>query len=263
MIYPKLSVIMPSFNQVDYIEASIKSVIDQNYPNLEFIIIDGGSTDGSVDIIKKYQSQISHWVSEPDQGQANAINKGLKMATGDWLCWQNSDDIYDQDCFASFAKLLESRKEADLVCGNLRLIDQNGGFIRDVKYTPPVLEEMLAEGMLIANQSSFWRRFASSPDLMNETMHYSFDYEFFLRLVQKYKCVHSPSLVGCLRVHGEAKSSTSRNAFAMENERIRLRFPRNRYPAFFFQIRRFFKLLAYGEVSYALRGVMGRIWRGF
>ena len=183
------------------------------------------------------------------------------MATGDWFCWQNSDDIYDEACFANFAKLVESCGDAGLVCGNLRLIDQNGGFIRDVKYTSPVLEEMLAEGMLVANQSSFWRRSDTELDLMDETMHYSFDYEFFLRLVQKYKCVHSPKLVGCLRVHGEAKSSTSRNAFAIENQKIRLRFPRNRYPALFFQVRRFLKLLAYGETRYALRGVIGRIRR--
>lgn len=100
-MHTKLSVITPSYNQADFLERTIKSIIGQGYPNLEYIIIDGGSTDGSVDIIKKYQDKIHYWVSEKDQGQSNAINKGIKIASGEWIGWQNSDDIYYDGAFLS------------------------------------------------------------------------------------------------------------------------------------------------------------------
>jgi len=94
VLYPKISIITPSFNQGKYLEETIFSVLGQNYPNLEYIIIDGGSTDNSVDIIKKYENQLTYWISEPDNGQSHAINKGFMKATGGILAWLNSDDMY-------------------------------------------------------------------------------------------------------------------------------------------------------------------------
>ena len=135
--YPEISVITPSFNQGGFLERTIKSVLDQNYPNLQYLIIDGGSTDDSVSIIKTYESKLAYWVSEPDRGQADAINKGLRRATGEWVAWQNSDDIYYPGVFHQLTKTAELRPEVDLIIGNLMLIDAADHPLRDLHYVRP------------------------------------------------------------------------------------------------------------------------------
>lgn len=115
--YPKISIVTPSFNQGQYIEQTIQSVLDQNYPNLEYIIIDGGSTDETVDIIKKYESKITYWVSENDTGQTDAINKGFAKCTGDIFNWINSDDYYEPDSFFKLAKYFIENPDINVVSG--------------------------------------------------------------------------------------------------------------------------------------------------
>ena len=115
--YPKISIVTPSFNQGKYIEQTIQSVLDQDYPNLEYIIIDGGSTDETVEIIKKYEHKIHYWVSEPDKGQTDGINKGFAKCTGEIFNWINSDDYYEPGTFYKLAKLFTEHPYVDVVCG--------------------------------------------------------------------------------------------------------------------------------------------------
>lgn len=114
---PKISIVTPSFNQGDYIGRTIQSVLDQNYPNLEYIIIDGGSTDNSVEIIKQYSDRLTYWISEKDNGQSHALNKGLRMVTGDIVAWINSDDWYDEGVFELVADLHQRNPDA-IILGN-------------------------------------------------------------------------------------------------------------------------------------------------
>lgn len=117
MHYPKISIVTPSYNQGEFIEQTILSVINQNYPNLEYIIIDGGSTDQTVDIIKKYEKYISYWESVPDNGQTDAINKGFAKCTGDIFNWINSDDYYEPNVFFAIAECFDSHPEIHILCG--------------------------------------------------------------------------------------------------------------------------------------------------
>ena len=126
MNQPKISIITPSFNQSEFLEFTIQSVLSQDYPDLEYIIVDGGSTDGSLEIIKKYEDRLAWWVSEKDQGQTDAINKGFARATGKYLAWLNSDDTYQPGALSKAAEYLESHPEVGLVYGETNYIDQDG-----------------------------------------------------------------------------------------------------------------------------------------
>ncbi|GAG62509.1 unnamed protein product [marine sediment metagenome] len=133
--WPRISVITPSYNQGRFLEKTILSVLNQNYPNLEYIIIDGGSTDESINIIKKYENYIDYWVSEKDRGQADALNKGFKKATGDIIGWQNSDDIYLPSVFLKIAELFKQNPKIDIIYGNRFDIDEDNNIIGESIFT--------------------------------------------------------------------------------------------------------------------------------
>ncbi len=117
---PRISIVTPSFNQARYLEETIQSVLNQNYPNLQYVIIDGGSTDGSREIISKYEKQISYWVSEPDNGQSNAINKGFKLCDGDLITFQNSDDLYLPNAFEYALEQWNNCQDCGAVIGRFK-----------------------------------------------------------------------------------------------------------------------------------------------
>lgn len=258
---PKISVITPSFNQAAYLERTILSVLDQAYPNIEYIIIDGGSTDGSVDIIRKYADRLSYWISEADRGQAHAINKGLQRATGEWVAWQNSDDVFYPGAFTELAQIAAKKPYIDLIIGNMNLIDKDDVLLRDVKYVRPTYLSLLAEGMVLTNQAAFWKHDVHSEiGFLNEALDCAFDFEWFLRLLQhKRMSIHVPSTWGALRLHDETKTSNRQHIFQSEILKILDGRELPVWQVRLFQLRRMVLMLKDGEISYVLRGARKRL----
>lgn len=205
----KYSIITPSFNQAKFLEKTIQSVLAQNYNDFELIIIDGGSTDGSVDVIKKYHDKISYWVSEKDHGQSHAFNKGLEHATGEIIGWLNSDDIYYANAIKESAKIFENRPDVDVVFSNYNFIDENDKVLRTRKEIPYDYKIYLwSKGCYHANCAGFFRRrcFEKFGGL-REDLQYAMDYEFYLRLGSNHcNIIHTNKIWGAYRFHSQSKS---------------------------------------------------------
>ena len=182
--FPKISVITPSYNQGQYLEQTILSVLGQHYPNLEYIIIDGGSTDNSVEVIRKYADKLAFWVSEPDNGQSQAINKGFEKATGDILCWLNSDDMYMPGILHFVAENITTHKY-EILTGNCIHYSESAekGVIAQGCNTVQYAAEMdLLDADFITQPSTFWtRKVWEKIGKLNEQLLFVFDWEWFIR----------------------------------------------------------------------------------
>jgi glycosyltransferase involved in cell wall biosynthesis len=186
--YPKLSIIIPSYNQGRYLEETLLSVITQQYPNLELIVIDGGSTDNSTEIIKKHEKFISYWVSENDNGQSHAINKGIRMATGEWIAWLNSDDCYLEGALWYIFNEIECN-QYDFLYGNCftgSLMDEK----TEHRHPPQAKKELkdilrffYHSSHIIPSQSVFIRKLVlEKAGMLDETLHYCMDLDWFSRI---------------------------------------------------------------------------------
>lgn len=208
--FPKLTIITPSYNQADFLERTILSVLNQNYPNLEYMIIDGGSTDHSVEVIKKYEEFLTYWVSEKDRGQVHAINKALEKATGEYIGFQNSDDVYFSGTFERFGEAALKTAD-DILYGDLFMVSTTDEVIEILKTTSYSLNCQVLEGMQIHNQSLFFKRsLVEKYGKFDESYRFAFDYEFITRYTaQGTTSVRKiEGLGGALRIHPDAKSST-------------------------------------------------------
>lgn len=208
---PRLTIITPSFNQAGFIEKTLRSVLDQGYENLEYLVVDGGSTDGSADIIRRYEDRLAWWVSEPDAGQTHALNKALRRATGDIVGYINSDDVYLPGAFDRAVGALEAAPEAKWVVGACRF-EGDAGFTTDV-WRPELPRGPRSWWILgpwgAPQPSSFWRREVFDElGPFREDMHFAFDTEHSVRLVMNG---WMPELLGeelAVRVlHEDAKSA--------------------------------------------------------
>ena len=215
--WPKISIITPSYNQAEFIEESIRSVVLQGYPNLEYIVIDGGSTDGSVEIIKKYESYLSYWVSESDRGQSDALNKGFSLATGDLIGWQNSDDSYGPNALVKVAQASAELPEADVLYGAINMTDRDGNVFTQL-CAPEFDLDLMIPYFLIHNECMFFRKHTlQNRKLVNEDFHHYMDYELFWSLIlQGYNFQYVPGAIAYHRKHENSKSATQQYIAAKE-----------------------------------------------
>ncbi|MFC1766305.1 glycosyltransferase family 2 protein [Planctomycetota bacterium] len=204
---PTVSIVTPSFNQVAYLEETILSVLGQDYPNLEYIVIDGGSTDGSVDIIKKYAHRLAWWTSEPDQGQSHAVNKGFARATGDIFHWLNSDDLLMPSAVRIAASYLERRPELGVVYGDRLVIDHLGNTL-ELMQVPPFWARALPHHLRIPQETVFIRRqFWQQTQGLDEQLNMCMDFDLYLRLRSMTEFYRIPFILGALRQHSQSKST--------------------------------------------------------
>lgn len=207
MRQPLVSIITPSYNQADYVEDTILSVLAQDYPNIEYIVIDGGSTDGSLDIIRKYADRISYWVSEPDRGQTDAINKGFAQASGEILAWINSDDTYYPHAVREAIEYLISNPDIGLVYGDTHFIDSHGKIIGKFDAQQSSYERLRRGGVYIPQQSSFFRAdIWKQVGPLDPDFYFAMDYDLWVRIARVSKIIYLPKLWANFRLHDDAKS---------------------------------------------------------
>lgn len=223
MARPKLSIITPSLNQGKFLERTIKSVLDQGYPNLEYVIVDGGSTDDSVEIIKRYEDRLEWWVSEPDEGQTAAINRGIEGTSGEVVAYLNSDDYYLPGAFDTAIAAFD-RSGAGWVAGAAVDVMEDGSSdpIGILRPEPPSSVEGLVKGRFwwmlrpwaVPQPSAFWRReLFDRFGLFRLDMHYAFDAEFMVRLAlaEQPPAFLPDDVLATRSVHPEQKSANPRN----------------------------------------------------
>ncbi len=205
-----ISVVIPSYNQVRFLERTITSVLAQRYPRLELIVVDGGSTDGSVAIIKKYEPQLHWWCSESDTGQTHALNKGFSHANGEILAWLNADDCYLVNTLARVANYMHARDDVDVVYGNRLLIDENDQVIG--KWVlPPHNGKVLSWADFIPQETLFWRRrvWEKVDQHLDVSFNFAMDWDLLLRFRDvNAQMVRLPHFLGLFRIHSRQKTSS-------------------------------------------------------
>jgi glycosyltransferase involved in cell wall biosynthesis len=202
-----VSIITPSYNQARFLETTIQSVLSQQGVELEYIIVDGGSSDGSQEIIQRYADRLAWWVSEPDKGQTDAINKGFSRARGEILAWLNSDDTFEPGAAAEAAAYLQNHPDAGMVYGDANFIDENGKVIgmfpaRQTDY------RRLKQGYVhIPQQASFFRaRLWQMVGPLDPSFYFAMDYDLWVRLARLAPLVYTPRLWASFRLHGSGKT---------------------------------------------------------
>jgi glycosyltransferase involved in cell wall biosynthesis len=205
--YPLVSIITPSRNQAPFLEATIQSVLGQDYPELEYLVIDGGSTDGSLDIIKRYKKRLAYWVSEPDRGQTDAINKGFAHAKGEIFAWLNSDDLLLPGAITRAVNYLISHPETGMVYGDADFIDETGNVIGRFPARQTDYRRLRQGYVHIPQQSAFFRASMwNQVGPLDPNFYFAMDYDLWVRIAQQSCIDYFPETWACFRLHRNAKT---------------------------------------------------------
>ncbi len=204
---PLVSIITPSYNQGHYLADTIQSVLSQGYPNLEYLLVDGGSTDNSVEVIRQYADRIDWWVSERDQGHADALNKGFAHATGQVLAWLNSDDTYQPGAIQEAVDYLVSHPQVSMVYSDANLVDQQGKYIGRFPARQTSYARMLNGSVNIPQATTFfWAHSWKQVGPLDLSLRYSFDYDLWVRLAKIAPVVYVPRVWANFRLHEAGKT---------------------------------------------------------
>lgn len=219
MSNPLVSIITPSYNQGEFIEETIKSILIQDYPNTEYIVTDGGSTDNTVQILKKYSDKIK-WVSEKDNGQADAVNKGIQMANGEIIYWLNSDDVLLPGVITKIVELFEKNPSAQLIYGNSYFIDDQGNIIGNV-HVEPFDYKTFAVIDYIPQPSTFFKKDVYlAVGGIDRNMHYAMDYDLWLKIANDVNVIYYQEYLSYYRLHDNSKTVDKKQTFDFSKETL-------------------------------------------
>lgn len=267
MQLPRISVVTPSFNQAQFIEKTIDSVLGQNYPNLEYIVIDGGSNDGSVEIIRRYAKHLAYWISEKDAGAADAIRKGFERTTGTILAYLNSDDVYLPGALHAIADFMKD-PSVDVAYGNLYWIDADGEILGQQRQTPFSNLGYLYGGATLQQPATFWKReLYLKCGGITPSFRFAFDTDLFFRFaVNGARFRHLNQFLASFRIHSLSKSSNDLEICTSELSRLReqyLPFPfysvRARCVRMLTRIQRTLRYAAQGDLRWLLSRIPDRL----
>jgi glycosyltransferase involved in cell wall biosynthesis len=256
---PLVSIVTPSYNQGRFIRATIESVLTQGYPNIEYFVVDGGSTDETLSILQEYGDRL-RWFSEPDKGQTDAINRGIRMASGEIIAYVNSDDVYLPGAIATVVEEFGRHPGVDFIYGDFHAIDEDGAILSRVKTIPFDPNILLYDANFISQPASFYRRrLFDLIGLFDDSLQYLMDYEFFLRAARRkvgFRLVRQ--YLSAIRYHGECKTLTGGEPWAAERRELKLHYarPRTRHPLAMkvlggiYRTKRYLLLMARGRLDF-------------
>ncbi len=265
----RISVVMPSFNQAGFIERSLNSVINQAYEGLELIVMDGGSSDGTRDILERYSDHLALWRSEPDAGQSDALNKGFQAATGEIFGWLNSDDLYLPGALHYVAQIFAAEPKVDVVYGDWLMLDERERILEHCPALPASRTRLITEGFFCNAQAMFWRR--SLHERIGELdtrLHYTMDFDLFLRMISvagPRAFFRTSRPLGCFRVYAgqktgsAAEKSASEHLAVIERAGVTWKYaPYGRALRLAYRFTRMTEYLARRGPAYALQKLRGR-----